>query len=277
MIRIAGATFSFGDLTLEQAAPVVADLGFDRVDVGAGWSNYHTVRPLEAIADPQGQADRVRRVTEAHGLALCELFVMQFEHPLTHPDPAVRAQTQARFEGIARFAAMAGFASAMMIPGAAGAGDSPAQAFDRSAAALRPMVEAAQALGLQCNIEPCAGSVAHHPDDAIRLVQAVPGLGLTVDYAHQVQLGLDADRIEALHPYARHFHAKQSAPGAFQARADEGVVDFARLIRRLHADGWEGDVCVEFVTKQELLDAGWDFRRETARLKAILDAALEAL
>ena len=111
----------------------------------------------------------------------------------------------------------------------------------------------------------------------MRLVEAVPGLGFTLDYAHQVQLGLGPEEIEVLHPLARHFHAKQSAPGAFQARADEGAVDFGRLLRRLHADGYDGDVCVEFVTKQELLDAGWDFRRETARLKQILDTALEAL
>ena len=128
--------------------------------------------------------------------------------------------------------------------------------------------------GLQCNIEPCVGSIAEQPADAVRLVEAVPGLGLTLDYAHQVQLGLGADEIEALHPHAKHFHAKQSAPGSFQARPDEGVIDFGRMIRKLKADQYDGVVCVEFVTNQEVLAADWDMRGETARLKEILDAAL---
>ena len=51
---------------------------------------------------------------------------------------------------------------------------------------------------------------------------------------------------------------------------------FGRMVRKLKADGYVGVVCVEFVTNQNLLDAGWDFSRETARLKEILDQALAA-
>ena len=130
--------------------------------------------------------------------------------------------------------------------------------------------------GLQCNIEPCVGSIAEQPAEAARLVEAVPGLGLTLDYAHQVQLGLGAGEIEVLHAHGKHFHAKQSAPGSFQARPDEGVIDFGRMIRKLKADEYDGVVCVEFVASQEVLDAGWDMKRETARLKEILDDALAA-
>ncbi len=136
------------------------------------------------------------------------------------------------------------------------------------------MVSVAGDKGLRCNIEPCMGSIAEQPADAIRLVEAVPGLGLTLDYAHQVQLGLGPEEIEILHPHAPHFHAKQSAPGAFQALPDEGSIDFGRIVRKLKEANYDGAICVEFVTKQELLDEGWDFRRETARLKEILEDAL---
>jgi len=276
MTRIAGATFSFGELPLEPAAQVLTDLGFTCADVGAGWSSYHQVLPQEAVADPQGQADRVRRVTQQNGLAVSELFIMHFGKPINDPDPQVRVWTRGMFAGIARFAQLAGFESVMMIPGHVHEelGQSPAAAFDTSAEELRYMVATAEDQGLQCNVEPCIGSIAQYPADAVRLVQAVPGLGLTVDYAHQVQLGLGPAEIEVLHPHARHFHAKQSAPGTFQARPDEGAIDFRRLMRKLEADGYQGVICVEFVTKQELLDAGWDFAHETGRLKQILEEAL---
>ena len=179
-------------------------------------------------------------------------------------------------DGITTFARKAGFESVMMIPGHVHdeLGQTPEEAFCTSVEELRGMVAVAGEKQLGCNIEPCVGSIAAQPADAMRLVEEVAGLGLTLDYAHQVQLGLGHEDIEVLHPLARHFHAKQSAPGAFQARPDEGSIDFGRLIRKLQADGYDGVICVEFVTQQELLDAGWDLQRETARLKQILEEAL---
>ncbi|MCC7265204.1 MAG: sugar phosphate isomerase/epimerase [Candidatus Latescibacteria bacterium] len=275
-MHIAGATFSFGEISLEESAAILKALGFNRADVGAGWSSYHQILPQEAVADPDGQADRLRRVMDQHGLVVSELFIMHFGKPINHPDPQVREWTRGMFAGITTFARKAGFESVMLIPGHVhdDLGQTPAEAFDLSARELRALVAVARAQGLQCNIEPCAGSLAEQPADAIRLVEAVPGLGLTLDYAHQVQLGLGPDQIEVLHPYAKHFHAKQSAPGAFQARPDEGAIDFGRMVRKLKADQYEGVICVEFVTNQKLLDAGWDFRRETARLKQLLETAL---
>lgn len=278
MVRIAGATFSFGDLTLEASAKVLQEIGFDLADVGAGWDGYQQVPPQEAADDSEGQAERLRRVMGERGLGVSELFLMHFGKPVNHPDPGVRAWTRGMFDGITTFARKAGFESVMLIPGHVHEelGQTPDEAFDTSVSALQEMVAVAEGKDLRCNVEPCVGSIAQRPADAIRLVRAVPGLGLTLDYAHQVQLGLGHDEIETLHPYARHFHAKQSAPGVFQARPDEGVIDFRRVLRKLRADGYDGVVCVEFVTSQAVLDAGWDMRRETARLKQVLEDGLAA-
>lgn len=275
-MRIAGSTFSFGDTSLEESLQILGALGFDLADVGAGWSNYQQVSPQQAVDDPQGQADNLRRLTEAAGIGISELFIMHFGQPINHPDADTRQWTRGMFAGIADFARAAGFESLMMIPGHVHEeeGQSPEAAFALSVEELTWMVAVAEERDLQCNIEPCAGSIAQHPEAAVRLCQAVPGLGLTVDYAHQVQLGLGHDEIEALHPYAKHFHAKQSAPGTFQARPDEGVIDFGRLVRRLQADAYDGVMSVEFVTTEDILNAGWDMQHETARLKQILHEAL---
>lgn len=276
MTRIAGATFGFGDLTLAQSASVLSDLGFTVADVGAGWNNYQQVSPQAAADDPDREAERLRRVMGESDLAVSELFVMQFGDPINHPDIAARRVTSSIFDQVTTFAAKAGFESVMMIPGHVHAdlGQDPRQAFDTSAAVLRSMVHVAEEKGLACNIEPCMGSIAHAPSAAIELCQAVPGLGLTLDYAHQVQLQLGHEQIEPMHRYLRHMHAKQSAPGTFQARADEGVIDFPRIVRKLEADRYDGVLCVEFVTNQAVVDAGWNMIEETAKLKKILEDAL---
>ena len=273
-MKIAGSTFSFGDIDLEASLQILSNLGFNLADVGAGWSNYHQVLPQQAVDDPRGQAEALRRLTERHNISVSELFIMHFGEPINHPDAETRRWTRGMFTGIVDFARRAGFDSLMMIPGHVHEedGQTAEQAFAISVEELRWMVAAAGEGDLQCNIEPCAGSIAHHPADAVRLCDAVPGLGLTVDYAHQVQLGLEHEQIEILHPYARHFHAKQSAPGTFQARPDAGVIDFPRLVRKMLQDGYDGVMSVEFVTTQDTAD--WDMPAETARLKQILEDAL---
>ena len=91
-----------------------------------------------------------------------------------------------------------------------------------------------------------------------------------------MQLNLGHDEIEVLHPHARHFQAKQSAPGEFQAKPDEGTIDFGRVVRKMKQDGFDGVVSVEFVSAPEVLEKGWDLRAESARMKEILEEALAA-
>ena len=129
---------------------------------------------------------------------------------------------------------------------------------------------------LQLNFEPCIMSIAVEPAQAICLAEAVPGVGLTIDYAHQVQIGLGAADIEAMHPYAKHFHVQQSAQGEFEVKsdADNGAIDFGRLLGKLKTDGYDGVVTVEFVAAPDVIEAGWDMVVETAKMKRVVEDAL---
>ena len=108
------------------------------------------------------------------------------------------------------------------------------------------------------------------------LVEAVPGLGCTIDYAHQVQIGLTNEGIEPLHDLARHFHVKQSAESEFEVKidADNGAIDFQRMMNKLKADGYDGVVTVEYVAAPDVIEAGWDMAEETGKLKKVIDEAL---
>ena len=282
MIRVAGSTFAFGDMSLEDSCAILKDMGFKYADVGAsGWSLFREWVPQQVvhnIDDADGEADRIRRVTEDNGLTVAELFICDFGHAINHPDAEKRAETRDKYTKMARIAQKAGFKSMMMLPGDVheDLGQDFEQAFETAVGQQRAMVDIAGEHGLNHNIEACIFSVAHQPDNALRLLDAVPGLGLTLDYAHQVQLELGHDEIEPLHPHARHFQAKQSAPGEFQAKPDEGVIDFGRVVRKMKDDGFDGFISVEFVSSPEVLEKGWDVRAESARLKKILDEAVAA-
>ena len=281
-IRVAGSTFAFGKIDLEESCKIMQEMGFDVVDVGAcGMSTFTDYVPqwfITDLDDTQGEADHIRRTTEKYGLEIAELFCCDFGENINDPDPKKREASQQTYEKVAKIAAAAGFNSIMMLPGMIDEdnGQTFDQAFDTSVTEYKRMVDVAEGLGIHCNIEPCIFSVAWQPENAIKLCEAVPGLALTVDYAHQTQLSLKADDIEPLHAYARHYQAKQSAPDSFQAKPDEGWVDFGRMVQKMHDDGFDGFISVEFVSAPEVIEAGWDIRKESARLKEILDDAVAA-
>ena len=62
MITVAGSTFAFGEMNLEDSCDVLKGLGFDTVDVGAsGWSTFPAYVPPqvgEHPAAPDGEASR---------------------------------------------------------------------------------------------------------------------------------------------------------------------------------------------------------------------------
>ena len=282
MIRIAGSTFAFGDISLEESVKVLKELGFDLADVGAsGWSTFTAYVPQQVVKnidDADGEAACISKIMSDGGMGISELFVCDFGMAINHPDPKERERSRGMFAKMAKIAGKAGFESIMMLPGNVheDLGQTPEEAFQTSVEEFKGMVTEAEKNGLLLNIEPCIMSIAVEPESAIRLVKAVPGLGFTLDYAHQVQIGLGHDEIEAMHPYARHFHAKQSAQGQFEARPDEGVVDFNRMMRKLKADNYDGVVTIEFVSAPDVLEAGWDLKEETARMKKVVEDALAA-
>ena len=282
MIRVAGSTFAFGDTALEQSCDILKGLGFNLVDLGgSGWSTFTAYVPQQVVQkpdEPEREADRIRGILNDRGLGVSEFFICDFGQAINHPDPQERARSQGFFAQFARIGGLVGCKSIMMLPGNVheDLGQSYDAAFATSVEEYKRMVDIAQEHGLQLNFEPCIMSIALEPAQAEHLVEAVPGLGYTLDYAHQVQIGLTNEGIEPMHRHARHFHVKQSAEGEFEVKidADNGAIDFERMIAKLRSDGYDGVVTIEYVAAPEVIEAGWDMAEETGKLKKVIDAAL---
>src|SRR5579871_5579777 len=102
--------------------------------------------------------------------------------------------------------------------------------------------------GLRC--EPSPYSILNSVEKVRAMCSEVQGLRLTLDTGHVTAWG--EDPIELL-DLAAHVQLRQARRGEPQVHVDEdGDVDFAAVLRRLDALGYDGLVSVEYVDLPEL-------------------------
>ena len=268
-IEIGGCSFSFGPRSLREALQILKVLGFDIVDLGVCLGNTQ-VHPVRAAQNPEVTASEVIQALGEMRMRPEECFVLDFGEPINHPEDRVRERTRLLFRGIVRFASLVGFRSVMLIPGIVDASVGPERSFDISVKALRELVKMSDDAGVRLNVEPCQPSVAENPQDAMRLCDEVPGLGLTLDYSHFIDPGYEQSSVEPLHRFTRHFHARQAAPGKRVEAVAKGTIDFNRIASLLKAEEFEGVVAIEYVDCDVTTQCGVNVMDETIKMKAEL-------
>jgi sugar phosphate isomerase/epimerase len=94
-------------------------------------------------------------------------------------------------------------------------------------------------------LEPGPRSVADSIEKVEAILDAVPGLRLTVDTGHVATWGEDPVRLLR---HAAHVQLRQAAPGKPQLHPDDGdgVVDFAAVFAELERLGYAGLMSVEY-------------------------------
>jgi sugar phosphate isomerase/epimerase len=112
------------------------------------------------------------------------------------------------------------------------------------------------------------------PAETLALLEAVPALGLVLDYGHFIVPGHTVEEIERLHPRTVHLHARGGCRDRIQTVAEENTIDFPRMVRSLAAGGYRGWICLEYVWMRQ-----WDCNRvdnlsETIMLRDVLAAAI---
>src|SRR5205807_6096464 len=118
--------------------------------------------------------------------------------------------------------------------------------FDRAAEELRWAMAEGTRLGLKIRIEPHIESVTWRPELVLAMIEAVPGLTLTLDHSHFIFHALPYEQIAVMHPYGTHWHARQARPGRIQTGAADGQIDFARIVADLQTRGYDGVICLEY-------------------------------
>lgn len=289
-MRLGLPCFSFGIqhlhgyLPFEGAAKIVAAMGFDTTSIGWAHVDWPKIR-----ADPVAAADDVRRVIEPLGLEIDDSFIwfgnkyltelkQELKCTITQPDPAAREDNFEMLKSFVAFCNQIGCPGITMSSGVkyAEEGFSYEEIYRISRAELTRMVDYAGERGVEIRPEPHGESVMGTIDNALRMLEDVPGLRIALDYSHFMPQGHSLEEVHALIPYAGHVHARQANRERLQCRYEEGILDFEAIIKALVERGYKGNMAVEYVSVNYRGCNDIDVVTETLKLREDLVRFLEA-
>jgi sugar phosphate isomerase/epimerase len=264
-------TWTFNDLTLREALGTIARLGFRYVDIGSGQS----LNAPKAAARPRQIAAEITEDLTIYNLKLSDLYLMLPR--ISVPD------AERRDKDIELFKALIPFAAELKTPGitvSPGVAQPPEDSgvFDRTVSALREMLAAAKEADLRLSVEPHMDSIAATPEVALRLIDAVPGLEVTLDWADLTCMNVPYDAILTLLPHTRHIQIRQAARAKLQTPFERGTIDLARVLRDVSEANYDGMICTEVLNMPGRHGSvKINPVRESVRLRDALRDAREAL
>jgi sugar phosphate isomerase/epimerase len=247
--RFACADFTFPLLAHDQALDLIALLGFEGVDIGLFQDRSH-LQPADEFKDVGKSAHRLRRQLADRGLQPADIFLQAASDFMSlaanHPEAQPRARARDLFLRTLEYTVVCGGTHISGLPGVYFPEEPRATSFARCVSELAWRCEQAQAAGVTFAVEAHVGSIVPHPAAALRLLQATPGLTLTLDYTHFTRRGVPDERVEPLIAYASHFHARGARKGRLQAAVKDSTIDYARIVTVMKRTGYRGYLGIEY-------------------------------
>lgn len=273
LIQLSCNDYAWPTLSHEVVMAIIADLGFDAIDLGLFADATHVT--LSSVReDPRGRAETVRRSAHGHGLAVADVFLTA-SMDLARLSPTSRsagdqAELQEIFASTVEFAAASGSPGITLLPGVVADNQSPRMAVELAAAGLAPLVAMGAERGLAVSVEPHVGSCIETPDATRELLDLCPGLTVTLDPGHFAFLGADVESMLKLADRIRHVQLRPGGYGVMQARLPENRIDFRGLVTGLVDARYSGYLASEFVWMEKWGCDATDNVAESARLGRLL-------
>lgn len=262
-MRLSLTSWSLRACTLPEAVAISKALGIDALDLGYFYGPALDKAAL--LAAPLQAAERVREL----GIEVPNFYHL-FGSSLADrnlADPGQRSRNDKDLAAVAQFCRAAEIPTIFVLPGVCNPGQGRGEALRQSAESLRRLVAITAEAGVQLTIEPHVHSFTESPQLVLDLLGEVPGLRLTLDYAHFVCLGWRQDEIDVLAPHAAHVHLRQARPGALQAKVHEGTINFEAQLATLRDAGFEGALALEYVNQDYMATLYDDVLTETIALR----------
>jgi sugar phosphate isomerase/epimerase len=249
-LKLACADFSFPLLPHDRVLDLIAMLEFEGVDIGLFEGRSH-LWPSKEFKSPAKSGNRLRRKLSDRGLRCADVFLQMnpsfVPYAINHPEAARRRRARDWFLKTLDYTAAAGAKHVTTLPGVYFAGEKPDKSWKRTCDELAWRVAMATQQHIIFSIEAHVGSITPNPKAALRLVNSVPGLTLTLDYTHFTRAGLPDRVAEPLIAFASHFHARGARKSRLQAPFPKNTIDYSRVLQVMRKTGYRGYVGVEYV------------------------------
>ena len=210
-LGLACADFTFPILPHHQVLRLISMLGFKGVDIGLFEDRSH-LQPSSEFGQVSRSARHLRRKLADSGLIAADLFLqlaLDYEScAVNQPRSQRRRQARDAFLQTLDYAAGCEARHITALPGVHFKEERRSESVARAAAELAWRVEKAKEYRIVFGIEPHIGSFADTPQRAAKLVQAVPGLTLTLDYGHFLPRGFREEDVEPLIQYSSSSHPR---------------------------------------------------------------------
>lgn len=267
--------FTFPLLSHRDAFKLISMMGIGAVDIGFLQDRSH-IQPSHAAANPLGEGKKLRGILKDEGLAASDVFLQSALDFSSFAVNQVRedARQKARQDYLCalEFAGGCGSNHITCLPGVLFPEDAGNASWERARSELAWRVEQAAERGIVLGVEAHRGSIADTPAKAKALIEAVPGLTLTLDYSHFIRSGFSQAEITPLLAYARHFHARGASPRMMQTPLKESSIDFAQVVRDMKAAGYRDPITLEYVYEDWEDNFRIDTVSETILLKQLIEA-----
>jgi sugar phosphate isomerase/epimerase len=248
--RYACADFTFPLLPHDSVVKLIALMGFEGIDIGL-FENRSQLQPSGVLHEPEKNGRIIGQKTTDAGIRVADVFLqcdVEFApKAINHPDKKIREETRDYFLKMIDYAASCGSGHITCLPGVHYPEESFETSWERAAGELAWRIEQAEKSGLVFGIEPHLGSITDTPEKALKLVQNVDGLTVTLDYTHFTKIGIPDGEIEVLVPFASHFHARGAREGALQTVISENTIDYGQIIRIMQKSNYGGFIGIEYI------------------------------
>lgn len=241
MVAIACHAWAFNDRPLEEAVATIARLGFQYIDLGSG---LH-LNIDRAATQPGVEAAYIRALLDDYQLKLSDLYILL--PYINSPDPKQREDQFILLERLVPFAIALGTPGLTVSPGILHP-DGPEHSLARSLPALMRIGEILEDTDIRLSFEAHMDSPITKPETALLVLESIPGLNLTLDYAHFIVQGHKLPDLLPLLPYTAHVHLRQAVKGRLQTTFEQGRIDLAKVWADLQAGNYSGALTVEYMT-----------------------------
>jgi sugar phosphate isomerase/epimerase len=250
MLLFSCADYAFPLLPRERRLALLRVLGFNHVDLGL-FECSDGLRPGQLFSEPRKSARQLKRDLLRAGLEVADIFLQTGVAPedSAENDPSilVRSRNRKAFMLALELSAELGCVHMTGLPGVQHKSVNENDCYALAAVEAGWRHHAALHSGVCYAIKPHTDSICSSVVGARSLLDAVPGLTLTLDYGHFVSQNISSREVHSLLPFVSHIQVHGAAPNLLQAPMNENKIDFGGMIRRLYKQKYKGVLAIQYV------------------------------